>query len=236
MSRTGKYNDYVQLMNDNQILASGAYSKVILVQSKRDNKKYAMKIVQKTFLLAKSATKLDMLRKEIEIHSNLNHPNIVKLHEWFEDKENFYLVLEYLNGGMLKKKMGRNVPKMSEKQVFDIFVQVCFGIEYLHTNRVIHRDIKAENIVLGPNGEVKICDFGWSCYNGDQNESQYPGTSIYMAPEIAHQKRHSYSADIWSLGTLLYEMINNKVPYANHEDYTNEKKVMDNLKSKLLSY
>jgi len=107
------------------------------------------------------------LKREITIQKEISHPHIVKLYTYFEDTENVYLVLEFAENGSLFHYL-RKRRKFSEEEAFVYFFQTCLGIDYLHKRRVIHRDLKPENLLLDEDGNIKLCDFGWSADTGSK--------------------------------------------------------------------
>ena len=171
------------------------------------------------------------MKRETRIQKRLNHPNILKLYQYFEDKETVYLVLEYAPKGSLADYLRKSYkdPKTScihsqrflnEKEAFVYFIQTCLGLDYLHKNGIIHRDLKPENLLLDEKGNVKVCDFGWSIDETVTTRNTICGTLEYMAPEVLDSSPdHCYNEeiDIWSLGMILYEFLHGKFPELNIE-------------------
>lgn len=156
---------------------------------------------------------ITLARREVEIHNSLNHKHIVKLVDVFEQQQKLYLVMEYAEMGTLfdlKKK--QNLPLKTKQK---IFYQVLLAVKYLHENDIIHRDIKPENIFLDKKKNVKLGDFGWSrkLVKGEVRKT-FCGTYEYMAPEILENKQQSKAVDVWSVGVLLYELMEGKSPFA----------------------
>jgi len=186
-------------------LGRGTYSNVKLVREKGNYRKLcAMKILNKK-------QQKNTIKSEIKIQKKLNHPHVIKLLEYFEDKENVYLILEYAQkgtlGSYLKKKK-----KLPENEAFIFFFQTCVGLDYLHKKGVVHRDLKPDNLLLTDKGDIKLSDFGMSVEDVGERNS-FCGTVDYMAPEIVQKKPHDYRVDIWSLGVLLYEMLHGFPPF-----------------------
>ena len=141
-----------------------------------------MKVVSKSFLLKHGS--MDLIEREINIHKTLDHPHIIRLYDHFDDQKNFYLVMEYAENGNLYKQMKKH-GNYAEKEAFNIFSQVCIGIEFLHNQNIIHRDLKPENLLIDKKRCIKICDFGWSAEEANSVlRNTYCGTLDYMAPEI----------------------------------------------------
>lgn len=159
---------------------------------------------------------VENLKRETRIQKRLNHPNIIKLYSYFEDKENVYLVLEYAKQKCLANKIhGPNVKPFSEKDAYVYFIQTAMGLDYLHKQGVLHRDLKPENLLLDNNGDIKLCDFGWSIDETITMRNTICGTLEYMAPEIMDSNPNKYyneEVDIWSLGIILYELLHGHLP------------------------
>ena len=170
---------------------------------------------------------LSIIYQEIEIQLNLDHPNIIRLYSYYEDKENIFLILEYLNNGNLFSKI-RKKKKLYEEESFNYFIQILNAINFLHENNYLHRDIKPENILLDNNNNVKLCDFGW-CVNLKNNETRktFCGTFEYMAPEIVYEENYNTSVDIWALGILLYEMLHGYSPFRAKNNLRGEDEYKD---------
>ena len=193
-------------------IGSGAFGDVYLAINKIDKKKYAIKHILKKRVLENNCS-LSIIYKEIETQIIIDHPNIIRLYSYYENNDNIYLILEYLNKGTLFSKI-RKKKKLSEKESFNYFIQILNAINFLHENHFVHRDIKPENILLDSNDNVKLCDFGW-CVNLKKNETRktFCGTFEYMAPEIVYEENYDTSVDIWALGILLYEMLHGYSPF-----------------------
>lgn len=164
---------------------------------------------------------MENLKRETRIQKRLNHPHILKLYQYFEDKEQVYLVLEYANKGSLgdylrKPYMNSNSQRiLSEREAYVYFIQTCLGLDYLHKNCILHRDLKPENLLLDENGNVKLCDFGWSIDETVTTRNTICGTLEYMAPEVLNSNDTNYyneEIDLWSLGIILYEFLHGKFP------------------------
>lgn len=151
---------------------------------------------------------------EVGILLRLRHPSVVKLYETFETKRHMLLSMELCAGGDLLNYV-RKRKKLDEVSAKIIFKQIIEGLGYIHRKRILHRDIKLDNILLDGNGNVKIADFGVSklVKPGDVMHEQ-SGTPAYIAPEILREKGYKgFKADIWSAGVVLYAMLSGTVPF-----------------------
>lgn len=170
------------------------------VKHKATQKEYAMKIFPKT----------ESSKSEIDIHSRLNHPNIVQYHEHFADDAYYYMVLEYCPAGdlfevFLKNESKTNLP-LSERQVVIIAKQIASALSYLHSQQIMFGDLKPENILLSNEKtlEIKLCDFGMS---SGKPLTKICGTLLSLAPEILLGKPHYIASDLWTFGFLVCELI-----------------------------
>lgn len=197
----------IKLGNTRQILGRGAFAEVVLVKSKIDGKKYAMKIIEK-----KKASSIDYIKQEILIHLHLSHENVIKLYSYSETKDFYYLLMEYASKGNVYSEI-------KAKSTFDediarhYFIQTIKGIAYLHNLGYGHRDIKPENLLIDCNDTIKICDFGGCVRFDEEGRKTFFGTYEYMAPEVIEGSNYNRSVDIWALGILLYELLHGYSPF-----------------------
>eukprot|EP00359_Climacostomum_virens_P003163 CAMPEP_0204918302 /NCGR_PEP_ID=MMETSP1397-20131031/16062_1 /ASSEMBLY_ACC=CAM_ASM_000891 /TAXON_ID=49980 /ORGANISM="Climacostomum Climacostomum virens, Strain Stock W-24" /LENGTH=647 /DNA_ID=CAMNT_0052091551 /DNA_START=1 /DNA_END=1941 /DNA_ORIENTATION=- len=206
-----------------QILGKGSYGEVRLVRQRTTGSLFAMKVVHKKQFERQS--KLSVLLREIDVHRSLKHPHIVQLFDHFEDDRCIYLLLEYAPGGSLFSSITKQ-RGLGESDGARTFKETCEGILFLHENNIIHRDIKPENILIGADGSVKICDFGWS-YKGTDTRTTFCGTLDYMAPEMLTGKGHSFQVDIWALGVLLYEILHGYAPFNAKADKDKQRQILN---------
>lgn len=173
-------------------------------------KPYAIKSIIKT----KVERKLELLRRELEILKTVDHPNIIRLYEVYEDKKYLHLVTELCTGGdlldyLLKKGI------LSEQEVLNIIFKALSAINYLHNLNICHRDIKPENFLLATDeddAELKLVDFGMSNFVKSSELSTFAGTPYYIAPEVI-KGGYNKECDIWSLGVLMYFLLSGKQPF-----------------------
>ena len=162
---------------------------------------------------------------EIKLLQSVKHPNIVKLLEWFEGKWFTYLVLEFAGNFTLLDYLQKSEDnKLDEGETVFIFSKIGHALAYLHEKNIAHRDIKLDNIMLGPSGEVKLIDFGFGIKTKkDQKLDTYCGTPSYMAPEILSKSYHDpYSSDVWAFGICLYRTLVGKFPFRGKQLYIKE--------------
>lgn len=201
----------VKMGKKTHVLGAGAFGDVYLVKHKKDGKFFAVKQMNKQKILSTGA-KLDIVRREIDIHSRLVHENIIRLHSYYEDAESFYLILEYANSGTLYTATKKN-KGFSEEKAFKYFIQTASAIFFLHEQNLIHRDIKPENLLIDEEDNIRLCDFGWCIEHEIGNRNTFCGTIEYMAPEVIKELPYDRSIDVWSLGVLLYELLHGYSPF-----------------------
>ena len=212
-------------------LGSGSFGRVFLVSHNETKQLFAQKVIDKRKLLM-SYGKLDIIYNEINIHSKLDHENIIKLYNFNEDNENINIIMEYAPNGNLYDLITKEKTGFSEYKAFEYFIQVVNAVYYLQNNNIIHRDIKPENILIGDDNKIKLCDFGWAKELTLENRSTFCGTVEYMAPEIVGSENYDYGVDIWSLGILLYELLYGHSPFKANTN----KNVILNIKSHELNF
>ncbi|KAI0114065.1 serine/threonine-protein kinase [Nemania sp. FL0031] len=200
-------------------LGKGAYGRVYLARHRPSGYICALKTMEVDEILA--AGLQTSVKREIEIHSRLQHPGILGFYTWFHDEEKIYLVLEYAAGGELFAVLQRS-GRLSEELTAVYIAQVARALVHLHARNVIHRDIKPENILLGSNGELKLADFGYSVYSPDNRRTTVCGTLEYFAPEMLAPGKPGYTnaVDLWALGVLTYELLVGHTPFTDSDDST----------------
>ena len=153
---------------------------------------------------------------EGKILKELSHPNIIRFREVINDNNYLYIVMDYADGGDLSMKIKEQNGKFfPEDKILDWFTQVCLAIKHIHDRKILHRDIKSQNVFLMKNGQIKLGDFGIAkCLNQTIDKAKtYVGTPYYLSPEIINSQPYDFKSDIWSLGVLLYEMCALKMPF-----------------------
>ena len=211
--------------NKQIILGDGSFSKVQLYEHKKTKIKYAVKKMNLTQLEKLSHHK-KLVHNEINIQGRINHPNIIRLYNFYKYNNKCYLILEYASKGtlfdMIRKKSG-----LKESIAFYYFIQTLNAIYFLHLHSIIHRDLKPENLLINENHILKLCDFGWSVKLNNNKRTTFCGTVEYMAPEIIKKQKYDESIDVWSLGVLLYELVHSYSPFCSGD--SDLKKIGNNI-------
>ena len=204
-------------------IGKGAYAHVKLVLDKINKNKYAMKVYEREKL--NDSTKRKCVYREIEIMKNIDHINIVKLHEVIQTQKQILIIMEYINGISMREYYNKNIKHQKlnpqkELIIKNFFIQIFSAMSYIHKNHMAHRDIKLENILIDKNQQIKIIDFGFGMYNPeDKLQGFFCGTPNYMPPEIIVKKHYiGQKADLWSLGVLLYKMLCADFPFFGNNE------------------
>ena len=171
------------------------------------------------------STKRKCVYREIEIMKNIDHKNIVKLHEVIQTSKQILIIMEYINGISMREYYNKNIKHQKltpqkELIIKNFFIQIFSAMSYVHKNHMAHRDIKLENILIDKNQQIKIIDFGFGMYNpNDKLQGFFCGTPNYMPPEIIVKKHYiGQKADLWSLGVLLYKMLCADFPFFGNNE------------------
>ncbi|XP_076582578.1 serine/threonine-protein kinase Nek1 isoform X2 [Chaetodon auriga] len=187
-------------------IGEGSFGKAVLVKSKEDGRQYVIKEIG---ISGMSSKERQESRKEVAVLANMSHPNIVQYKESFEEGGCLYIVMDYCEGGDLFKKINSQKGVLfSEEQIMDWFVQICLALKHVHDRKILHRDIKSQNIFLTKDGTVQLGDFGIARVLNSTVELARTciGTPYYLSPEICENKPYNNKSDIWALGCVLYEM------------------------------
>ncbi|KAL6487533.1 hypothetical protein MHYP_G00041590 [Metynnis hypsauchen] len=197
-----------------KVLGQGSYGKVFLVRKIKGSdtgQLYAMKVLKKATLKVRDRVRSKMER---DILAEVNHPFIVKLHYAFQTEGKLYLILDFLRGGDLFTRLSKEV-MFTEEDVKFYLAELALALDHLHSLGIIYRDLKPENILLDEDGHIKITDFGLSkeAIDHDKRAYSFCGTIEYMAPEVVNRRGHTQSADWWSFGVLMFEMLTGSLPF-----------------------
>ena len=211
--KSNPFDDYTKLKE----LGTGAFAKVQLVKHNITNAVRAMKIIPKEY--KKGKTNEEEVINEVYLLMKMDHPNIVKIFEFYNGRNDYYLIMEYCGGGELFDKIVES--SLSEIQCAYIMYQILSAINYCHKMKIIHRDIKPENILIKKDEDgffrVKICDFGTSqAFKIGDIQNKVIGSEYYIAPEVL-QKKYNSKCDLWSCGVIMYILLTQEPPF-NGED------------------
>ena len=191
-----------------RLLGEGSFGKVYLMRDKKNRKFVCVKVIKIKNIPKKER---EATKNEVDLLKKLNHPNIVRYIDSFlsKNRESLCISMEYCDGGDLASQIKAAKKNLfSESKILHWFVQIALGLHHMHTNRVLHRDLKTQNIFLLGNGRLVLGDLGISkVLEGTMDFAQTCiGTPYYMSPEIFQNKPYSYKSDVWALGCVLYEM------------------------------
>jgi len=208
-----------------RVIGLGSFGKVLQVRNKLNQDVLAMKVMSKRLLLRKDGktSYVDNIQVEKRVMSKIQHPFIVTMHCSFQTKTKLFLVMDYLAGGELFLRLGREGLFLEREAAFYLS-EIILALEHLHMHGVLHRDLKPENVLLGSDGHVCLTDFGlakdftedddWGMSSGSEKMAKtLCGTGEYMAPEMVARKGYGKAADFWSLGCITYEMLKGTPPF-----------------------
>ena len=200
-------------------LGRGGFSKVYLVRKKDTGKLYAMKVIKRNLASKWSG---ELVKREFKILKDLDHPSIVKLYYSFSTKNTYNIIMDYCPLGNLYALI-RKHHKINIPTILLYFAEILEVLKYLHDNKIIFRDLKAENILVDLHGHLKLTDFGLarSYDNSSMERFSYCGSPLYIAPEIVQRQVYDHSVDYYALGVLIYEMTEGIPPF----NYNSSKKI-----------
>ena len=214
--RIGNIKDFYIIGNK---LGSGAFGFVRVGTHKVNGQRRAIKTIQKESI-TKDMTEHTNFFNEVDILRRADHPNIVRLYEFYEDDRYYHIVTEYITGGELFDFIIKT-GMLSEPIAAHFMRQIFSAISYCHANNIVHRDLKPENLLLekdGPDALLKIIDFGTSkIFDSDMKMTQKYGTAYYIAPEVL-RREYNEKCDIWSCGVILYILLCGKPPFYGRSD------------------
>ena len=206
------------------LIGHGGFSKVWKVKWKKTHAIFALKEMSKTRIIDKKCENTILLERDLL--SKMNHPFIVNMHFSFQDLNSLYLVMDLITGKDLRYHLSKQKKFSAEQSKFFLACTIL-GLEYIHYNNILHRDIKPDNLVLDKNGYVKITDFGISRKMDQLIAGESSGTPGYMAPEVMCGKVHSIDSDYYCLGIMAYEFMKGVRPYLCRSNAELKKQMME---------
>ena len=221
--KSNPFEDYTVIKE----LGSGSYAKVQLVKHNINNSIRAMKVIPKKIKKGTNKTNEEDVINEVYSLIKMDHPNIVKIFEFYNGETEYFLIMEYCGGGELFDKIVKS--KLTEIQCAYIMYQILSAIHYCHNIKIIHRDLKPENILIKKDEDgfyrVKICDFGTSqTFKIGDIQRKIVGSAYYIAPEVI-QKKYNSKCDMWSCGVIMFVLLTKKPPFGGK----NEVQIMQNV-------
>lgn len=206
-----------------ELVGEGSFGKVWKARRTGSLQTVAVKLITKH---GKNEKDIKNLRQEIDILRKLQHDNIIQMLDAFETKTDFCVVTEFAQGELFQ--ILEDDQSLPENVVRNIARQLVKALHYLHLNRIIHRDMKPQNILISANGTVKLCDFGFARAMSHNTlvVTSIKGTPLYMAPELVQEQPYNHTVDLWSLGVILYELFIGQPPFYTNSIYTLIKQIV----------
>lgn len=216
--RSGK-NDIVGMSYNyekGECIGKGSFGEVYKAVEKATSRVVALKLQD----LEKAEEEIEIIQREIQVMSQISSPHVVKYFTSFIEGSTLWIVMEYMAGGSLKELLDAVGP-FPEDAIALVMKALCKGLEYIHRERKLHRDIKASNILLSGDGGVKLADFGVAgqMTNTLRQTNTFVGSPFWMAPEVIEESLYNEKADIWSVGITAMELANGIPPYAHEHPY-----------------
>eukprot|EP00826_Nyctotherus_ovalis_P049525 TRINITY_DN599_c0_g3_i6.p1 TRINITY_DN599_c0_g3~~TRINITY_DN599_c0_g3_i6.p1 ORF type:complete len:550 (-),score=147.22 TRINITY_DN599_c0_g3_i6:103-1752(-) len=207
------------------VIGKGAYGEVKLVNDKITGNPRAMKVIPKE---GYGKISNPTISTEIQTLKSLDHPNIIKIYEFYQDDDSFYLITEYCSGGELYDRIIA-MKSFSERKAAELMKQILSAVTYCHARKIVHRDIKPENLLFespAADANLKVIDFGTSMIFKNTQLKQKLGTPYYIAPEVL-KKSYNEKCDVWSSGVILYILLSGTPPFYGNTDQEILKRVLD---------
>jgi MAP/microtubule affinity-regulating kinase len=194
-------------------IGAGAYACVRAAWVKESGDRVAVKVYEKSLLNRESRRR--NVHREVHVLAKVTHRHIIGFREWFATDKHIYIVMENVCGGSLQSLLRKQpLSRFDDATAKRLFAQICEGLGYCHSLRVVHRDIKLDNVLLDRHGCVKIIDFGFAvAIPQGQKLKIFCGTPSYIAPEIISGQPYAFPGDVWALGVLLYVMLAGRFPF-----------------------
>uniref|UniRef100_A0A1A9W3J4 Uncharacterized protein n=1 Tax=Glossina brevipalpis TaxID=37001 RepID=A0A1A9W3J4_9MUSC len=206
-----------------EVLGSGQFGVVYGGLHKKSKREVAIKVIDKLRFPTKQEAQL---KNEVAILQNVTHCGIVNLERMFETSERIFVVMEKLKGDMLEMILSHKRGRLSERVTKFLITQILIALKYLHSQNVVHCDLKPENVLLSSDSDfpqVKLCDFGYARIIGEKSfRRSVVGTPAYLAPEVLRNKGYNRSLDMWSVGVIIYVSLSGTFPFNEEEDINDQ--------------
>ena len=208
-----------------KMVGAGSFGKVFLVKNE-SGEYFAMKVLNKEMITDKKQK--DHITAERHVMTKISHPFIIKMHKAIQSESRIYYVMEFLTGGDLFTRIKKE-GSFTEDEAKFYASEIVLGLEHLHKNGIIYRDLKPENVLIAEDGHIKLTDFGLSKTGvmGNSQSFTFCGTPEYLAPEIVLGKGHSRCVDWWALGLIIYEMLSGTHPFKSRRK--SHKEIFDDI-------
>jgi len=203
-------------------VGTGTFGRVYLVRHRITKKYYAMKMLKKAEVVR--LKQVEHLTAEKQILMSIKHPFVVNLYRTFQDEKHVYMVMEYVIGGELFSHL-RRAGRFTNDVARFYAAEIALAFEHLHSNDIIYRDLKPENLLLDQQGHIKITDFGFAKRVADRTWTLC-GTPEYLAPEVIQSQGHGKAVDWWALGILIYEMLAGYPPFYDDNPFGLYEKIL----------
>ncbi|KAH8383060.1 hypothetical protein KR009_006613 [Drosophila setifemur] len=206
-----------------EVLGSGQFGVVYGGVHKKTKREVAIKVIDKLRFPTKQEAQL---KNEVAILQNITHCGVVNLERMFETPERIFVVMEKLKGDMLEMILSHSRGRLSERVTKFLITQILVALKYLHSQNIVHCDLKPENVLLSSDAEfpqVKLCDFGYARIIGEKSfRRSVVGTPAYLAPEVLRNKGYNRSLDMWSVGVIIYVSLSGTFPFNEEEDINDQ--------------
>ncbi|XP_017872378.1 PREDICTED: serine/threonine-protein kinase D1 [Drosophila arizonae] len=206
-----------------EVLGSGQFGVVYGGVHKKTKREVAIKVIDKLRFPTKQEAQL---KNEVAILQNITHCGVVNLERMFETPERIFVVMEKLKGDMLEMILSHERGRLSERVTKFLITQILIALKYLHSQNIVHCDLKPENVLLSSDAEfpqVKLCDFGYARIIGEKSfRRSVVGTPAYLAPEVLRNKGYNRSLDMWSVGVIIYVSLSGTFPFNEEEDINDQ--------------
>ncbi|KAH8268074.1 hypothetical protein KR018_012455 [Drosophila ironensis] len=206
-----------------EVLGSGQFGVVYGGVHKKTQREVAIKVIDKLRFPTKQEAQL---KNEVAILQNISHCGVVNLERMFETPERIFVVMEKLKGDMLEMILSHSRGRLSERVTKFLITQILIALKYLHSQNIVHCDLKPENVLLSSDAEfpqVKLCDFGYARIIGEKSfRRSVVGTPAYLAPEVLRNKGYNRSLDMWSVGVIIYVSLSGTFPFNEEEDINDQ--------------